>query len=339
MLIPILLLLQKPAEGIERFHAFIARNKSFSVQVVVQSDRLKIPGKGTLVISRPSSFRLNMAWGFYDYNLIKNATGSLEYEYSTKTYQEFLDSPGLTYEPSPFSDFQSDSMPEVLLRGNLLSFVPKGVTYKLIQERNGSGTYTAIWNGNRGTGKITALIGKDGRLERFDFYVQTPMGALHRVTDFKNYVLKPKLQASTFATIPPLGFTTYNMPYFWPQVEIGMKPTFGTWKSAAGPQNLDSVVRGKLVILREKDSSPANGLVAYLQSHKPSVSTVILSLDSSGGQYWAPSPKIAAQLRSAGTPLSLLIGKDGKVQAMWLGFDEEEPEVLLAEINKAAAGQ
>ncbi len=338
MLIPIALLLIRPVDGIQRFHDFVNKNKSFSVQISARSNIIPTPGKGSYIVNRPNSFRVSIDWGAADYNYVKDASGAVEFERYRKTYQEYPGSQGIFYDESTFAPIQAESMPIPLLNGDLKMFLAPRSTYKLVKQQGGNQTYTATWSIDGGNGKVTAVIGADGRLIHFEVYANNQMGVMHRVMDFSNYVFNPKTNPYTFIPVPPLGFTIYQFPTTYPEVQIGHTLQLGTWKSAAGSKNIDADVRGKLMVIREPSSPPADALIAYLDKQNLPVKTVVVSVGESGGQFWAPAPAIASKLSSFGTPFSILLDAQGKVTAMWLGFNPDRPEQLVAEITKAAKG-
>ncbi|HVT11908.1 MAG TPA: hypothetical protein VHE55_06550 [Fimbriimonadaceae bacterium] len=341
MLFPLLLLLQGPAaDGIQKFHDFIQRNKSFSVQIKATSSNIPFAGSGTYTVRQPDSFKLTMNWGTAsDYSYVKNATGALEFERYRKTYQEYGAAPGLDYDESVFAASQMDSLPLPLIAGDLRRFVPRGTTFKLGSRTKASETYNAAWQTSDSSGKAVAVLGSDGRLLHFDLFAQSAMGQLHRVSDYSNYVLNPKLSADTFSTVPPLGFTAYQFPYYDPVINVGEPLELGSWQSASGPTDVDAAVRGKLAIVREPDSPSADALIEYLGKQKLPVETVVLSLGSSGGQFWSPPKAVAQTLGLQGTPLLILMGQDGKPKAMWMGFDADNPEKMVGEIAEAVKGK
>ncbi|HWA81819.1 MAG TPA: hypothetical protein VG820_00185 [Fimbriimonadaceae bacterium] len=341
MLLPLLLLIQKPAaDGIQRFQDFIQRNKSFSVQIKAKSGNIPFAGKGTYVVRQPDSFKLAIDWGgATDYSYVKNETGSVEFERYRKTYQEYRSAPGLDYDESVFAASQMDSLPLPLIAGDLHRFVPRGTAYKLSSKAKESETYIATWQTQDNSGKVVATLGTDGRLLHFDLFAKSPLGQLHRIADYSNYVLNPKLPADAFSTIPPLGFTAYQLPYYDPVINVGEPLKLGSWQSASGPADVDEAVRGKLAVVREPDSPPADALIEYLGKQKLPVETVVLSIGSSGGQFWSPSKPVAQTLGLQGTPLVLLVGDDGKTKAMWMGFDPDNPEKMIGEIAEAVKGK
>jgi hypothetical protein len=115
----------------------------------------------------------------------------------------------------------------------------------------------------------------------------------------------------------------------------GDSPKFGTWSSAAGKVQLDKAVRGKLLVVREPESGPADRLIAYLKKQSLPVKFVVASLGNSGGTYWGPSSKVAQSMGVVGTPLSILLSDKGVVLAMWVGFDHDNPGKMLTELKEA----
>ena len=329
-----LLIFQQASDGLKRFHDFIEKNPCFSVQIAATSTAIKVPGKGTLLVKRPNSFRSQMTWGDSDYTYVKNAADSIDYEVSDKVYQKNEAMPGLTLSESAFSGIQMDSLPLPLLYGDLTRFLGGPPGYKPAGQQSGADVYTPEWKGVT-QGVVSATIGPDGRLLKFDLAIRSSTAAIHRVLVFSNYVLNPPVASDAFDTTPKLGFSSYLLPGNQPSVFVGELLHLGQWSSKAGKSNIDSVVASKLVIVRSPNSPPADGLIAYLSNHELPVPSVVLSLGSTGGQYNSPSPRIAEQLSSVGTPLMILFGKDGKVRAMWMGFDEDKPLNLASAITAA----
>jgi hypothetical protein len=337
MLIPLMYLL-KPADAFQRFHDFLDRTKAFSVQITAHSDSVpNATGKGAFALLKPSYFKLSMNWGSKDYSYVKTVDGSVDFERYDRIYQEYPQAPGLLPTASAFSGIQEDSVPIPLLTGDLMRYVDHGVAYKLTSSEGGNETYTAVWKTGT-SGRVVVTIAQDGRLLHFDDLLQTPTGSIHRIMDFSNYSLTA-IPTTAFSLIPPLGFTSSELPPVKPTIAIGDVLTLGKWKSSVGVQTIDSQIRGKLVIVREQDSLIADALVSYLAKHKLPLRTVVVSVGRSGGQFWAPSTEVAARLSSAGTPLTMLVDNNGKISAMWLGFDREEPGSFLSAITSAAKGK
>ncbi len=334
MLIHLLLFVQAPTvDGIQRFHDFMQRTKSFSVHIATKSEAIKMPGKGTILVVKPDRLRLTMLWGPYDYTYIKSSSQAIEYQKALRTYQEFPNEPGLTVGASPFAAVQEDSLPMVLLTGDIRKFAP--APFKLTKTENGKETYTATWKGRGDSGQVIAVIDAQGKLLHFDKLFVNPEGRTHLVQDFSDYVINPPVAKNAFATIPPAGFISYQMPLIQPQIAAGDALSFGRWSSGTGSVDLDPIARGKLVIVRGPDSPPADALLNYLSGKKLPVPSVTVSLGKSGGQYWSPPPMVSAKLSSIGTPLILLMSPQGKITGMWLGFDADKPDELITEITEA----
>ncbi len=344
MVITLLLLLRTrhAPDGLQRFHDFLAKNPSFSVDLNATTDHVPMPGTGTYVVKGPACFKLSMRWGAYDYNYVKNESDAVEYVNSDKTYQQFGPSPRLEFYQSVASALQLDSLPLLLLFGDPKRLVPDPKGFKLTGTHDGAEVYTDAWGSADATGaggKVIATIDGDGKLLALDYYVHGMTGTVHRVMSFSNYKVNPKMGAEDFNTDPPLGYTTYKFPYpeqaFWP----GAKLNLGKWKWSGGSTDIDSSVAGKLLIVRVSDSAPADALQAYLAKHKLPVKSVVLSLGNSGGQYYAPSPDVAEKLSRAGTPLMILLTADNRIKGLWLGFDPDSPLDLASAISKSLGGQ
>lgn len=338
MLSALLVSIQQPGSGLQRFHDFLEKTKCFSVQVAATSNRVPSEGRGSYLVLMPSSFRLNMAWGTRSYSCVKNAGEVLEFESDNRTYQHYPADRGLAVFDSLFADLQYDSLPLSLMRGGLEGLAPRGTVFSLISRKAGTETYAASWSGPQGSGKIVAAIDSVGRLVHFDIERQTQTGPVRRIMDFKNYVIDPPAGSDTFSMSPPIGYTSYRFPFPEITVSIGDALQLGKWSSAKGPVSIDPVVRGKLIIVRQPDSTQADGLIAYLAKQGLPVQTVVLSLANSGGDYWSPSPQTSRLLSSVGTPFLIFL-QENKVKSLWLGFDPDRPTDVLTWISNAAKGK
>lgn len=338
MLISLIYLLQNPADGLQRFHNYIQKAGSFSVQINAKSAALNTPGQGTFTLVRPGSMRLEMTWGPSKYVFIKGASGSVEYESSDKLYQQYPALGDLQFFDSVFPDFQSSSFPMPLVNSDLKRFVPANNGFKLMEHTPDTETYDAKWTQGEGRAEVRAKIASDGRLLLFQFDASSPAGEVHRTMEFTNYNLAPKVAPDAFNAVPPLGYTESQFDVPAPSLKIGQAVHLGSWNSTKGATNVDSLIKGKLLIAREPNSAPSDGLIAYLGKQKLSVPTVVLSLGNSGGDFNTPNATARKTLGDLGTPYIILVGKDGTVKGLWLGFDPERADALRAEIIKAAKG-
>jgi len=341
LLTPMMLLFAKgPVDGLQRFKDFVLTTKSFSVQVTARSEDVPgATGRGTLLVQHPDSFRFSMDWGGKDYNYVKSAQSSIDYAKSDRVYEDYPGEPGLQPRGSTFSEIQQDSIPIPLLTGDLQRYLGTGVTYKLTSNEHGVETYTAMWSTNGTKGKVIASIGQDGRLLHFDDYLESPTGSIHRIMDFSNYVVNPQIPPNSFSTVPPLGCSIYQFPPLVAKIAVGDILSLGKWETGIGVRDADAVAKGKLIIVRETTSRPADDLVAYLAKQKLPVESLVFCVGSSGGQFWSPSPNVGQALSSMGTPISILLGSDGKIIAMWLGYDPDHPEALVGAVSEALKGK
>jgi len=336
-LISFVLLARRPADGFTRYHDFLDKNKCFSVDIDATSSSIRTPGKGSYLVRMPDSYRLTMDWGDFNYNYVKDGEGSVEFENAGNTYQQYASLPKLGYEESVLSDYQMDSLPVPLLRGDLKFLAP--VPFKPAGSQGSVDTYKAEWSDPQNKGKVVVSIGADGRLLSVDFSESAGIMSIHRVMRFSNYVINPPIQRDTFSTVPPLGYSSYKLPYEYDSVKIGEKLRLGVWKSGHDTASIDPDVAGKLLIVRVPDSPPADALISYVAKHPLPVKPVILSLGESGGQYNSPSAAVARQLNLLGSPLMILLGSDSSIKALWLGFDPDNPLDLAKAISEALKGR
>jgi hypothetical protein len=334
MLLTYLVLIQQASDGLKRFTDFLARTPCYSVDVSATSDNVKVPGKGTFLVKMPNSFRSQMNWGDQDYTYIKNPRGSIDYEQFDKTYQTYDAQPAIVFDQSTFSDIQVDSLPLPLIAGDLTKFLSGPGQFALTGHQSAGDTYTASWKA-QSNGRVSATISPEGKLLTFEISVKGPTISIHRTMTFTNYVTNPPIPAGAFDITPPLGFTSFLLPYADLGFTIGEALHLGKWKTSSGSVNLDPLISSKLLIIREPSSLPADGLAGYLAKHRLPVKSMVLSLGTTGGDYNSPSPEIAAQLYKVGTPLMVLVGADRKVKAVWMGFDSDKPLDLSAAISAA----
>ena len=327
----------RPVDGMTRFHNFIQKNGCFSVQIEATSSKIRSSGTGTFVVKRPDCFRSSMDWGDFDYNYVKGPDGAVEYENAGRTYQQYPPEPGLGIEESVNSDYQLDSLPMPLLRGDIKKLSPS--PFKLTGSKGGVDSYGSAWDTPMGKGAVNLSIDSEGHLLSVDLTESSGLKSIHRVMHFSHYVLNPTLTAATFSIVPPLGYSSYKLPYPYPAIQIGDKLSLGTWKSAQGPVKIDSQAAGNLLIVRVPDSAPADGLIAYLAKHPLPVKSIVLSLGTSGGQFNSPPPAVGQELSLVGTPLMILLGPDESIKGLWMGFDPANPLDLPAAVSEALKGK
>lgn len=334
MLLTLLLVLQQPPSGIARFHEFFQKASSFSVRITAHSNRVPVVGKGTLLVSKPDSFRLKMDWDQVGYDLVKTREEMLEVSRYAKIYHTMPDDPGLIVHYSAYPILQEESLPLPFLVGDLTKFVPPGTTFKTIGKKDGVETDKAVWSG-AGTGRVTVKVASDGRLVSFEAYSASPNGIVQRTFEFSDYNLAPPIPSGAFSTQPPTGFVAYQLPTIIAKIAVGEKLKLGSWTSGSEAKNLDEVAKGKLLVVRESDSPPADALLGFLANQKLPADKLVLSLDGPGGDYHSPDPKVADSLASMGTPLIILLDAQGAIKGLWLGYDPDRKASIVPEITRA----
>lgn len=340
MLYSLLLIATSRADGLTRFEEFFKRTNSFSVTVKATSVAAGV-GAGSLTVVKPDSLRLTMKWpSSEDYTYVKSPEGATEFERASAVYMEMPPQAGLSMFASSISDFKQESYPMPLLSGKLKNLVPAGTTFALTSKEGGIETFTANFANPEGDkGKVVARIDSTGKLVYFEHMIISLRGSFHRKFEISNYMVPAKTNASTFSLVPPLGFEMHHRATPFLEFAPGDTLKLGTWNSPSGLTQIDSKVKGKLVVVREDDSVHADKLISYLRAQRLPVGMVVASLGSNQADYWSPSPEISRKVSAVGTPLSILIDNNGVVAAMWLGFDPNNPGKMLTEMRAALEGE
>lgn len=337
MLLAAILALQTPPNGMDRFRAYMAAHPTLAVKIELSDGSTPKPIQIDFLISRPAKIRLHAHYGAQDYHFVKTAAQALEWTTPQREYQRFPSTNSLIVEESVLSDLAANAFPYVLFTRDLAKETRPEAPFELLKKTAAQETWESRYKNSMGSQVMIAVIAADGRLLRFENHLTGAEGTSNTIYRFQNYQVAPKIDAATFRTEPPVGFTAYALPPLREAFAVGSPLTLGRWQTSAGPVDLDPIARGKLLVVVQSGSRPDEEMLKFLRRPLP-VETLVLTPADPRGAYHSPDPAVGRGLLSMGTPLLILLDGKGTVRWLGLGFDPQTAKGQIEEMKAAAKG-
>lgn len=337
MLLAAILVLHSPQNGLDRFRAYMAGHPTLAVQIDLSDGSTPKPIQVDFLISRPALVRLVARSGLQDYHFVKNAKEAIEWVNPQRAYQLYPSSNSLLVEEGVLSDLSNNAFPYVLFSGDLRKETRPEAPFKLLKKEAAQETWESRYKNPMGSQVMIAVIAADGRLLRYENHIAGAEGTTNAVYRFHGYNPAPKIDATTFRTEPPVGFTAYALPPLREAFAVGATLTLGRWQTTSGSVDLDPLARGKLLVVVQSRSHPDEAMLKFLAQPLP-VETLVLSPADALGPYHDPDPAVGRGLLSIGTPLLILLDRKGTVRWLGLGFDPQTAPGQIEEMKAAAKG-
>ena len=172
--------------------------------------------------------------------------------------------------------------------------------------------------------ELRLLVDPQGRPVRFSAGPRA-----WRVTAFDPGTADP----AAFRLELPLGYVPYALPEMPAPLAIGEAAPLVGWRKGGRTVDLNEPRRGKprllAVLDAERPSRVARPFLIELGR------TVPVFLIEKGGVE-DPTGALLKRLSPSGTPMFYLVGPDGTVRKLWLGFDPAKGKAWIAEVREAA---
>jgi hypothetical protein len=326
-----------------RLQTFSKQAKTLGVDMKLTSNGTPTVGNARIIFSRPGHNMLfTLKWQNLDYGSTTTPTGGWNADYQQHEYEDTVNKDV----QAVFSDISSApylAFPAYLTDGNFHygnyhSFVYKGQT-------DIDGEKTDQLEGKYNTKTIDVYIAQDGSVPRARV---TSLGNNWVQCDFSHYAVNKPIPLTAFgSSSPPSGFREYELPFVVRPVGIGeVFPTGHLISATHGSlTGNDLKNRPALVEVTEADSFVSDRTASFLQHMKATgLNVAVVSLSKSGTvpdnlrsftRYYDPTGATIDLIDAPGTPLFYLLGKNGMIKKVWLGFDADEVAKLEQDVKQS----
>ncbi len=323
-MVPALALLLTAADPIARYDAFMKAHPTFVATVEVSANG-KAVGTGVLRLSRPHRLRFDFKAPGVDYSVCSVEKTYIELDRVEKVYDERPSTGGGSIYESRVSAAQG-LLPSFLLHGAARATLGAKTTAVAVA---GGDEIRATVETPNGVIELRLLIDAKGQPLRFSQKGQGGERAW-RVATFA----KGKTDLAGYILEAPLGYVPVVLPELAYPLQPGEAAPLTGWRKGGQAVDLREPQRGKprLLAVLGADcpvSRAARPTLASLARSMP-----VLNLGP--GEITDPSGASLKRLSPPGTPMFYLVGGDGKVKALWFGFDPSKAAAWEAEVRAAA---
>lgn len=296
--------------------------------------------KATLIAEPGQRMRLEAKATGLDYLCIITPKGMRELDRVDREYDELpYNRPG-----SPPSRVSSagQTFPAWAMISDFRKFFPGPTTF-VSQGRKTIGKVTGdaikgVWEDKAQDSVHTfeAVIDQSGAPLYVLTHGRTPMGGYRMDWTIERFRCVPKLPAKLFTVTFPDGFSPYSLDLINGPLGVGERFPLRGWTAARGG-SLDLTRRlpkGGLIAIVSADSEPSRRAAASLNRVKSAGTPVVTLGDAkgiAGTEGFDPSGAIIDALSVPSTPVFFKIDPQGKITAVWLGFDPAKANEFVKE--------
>lgn len=309
--------------------------KPFAAAFVVTRTGMEGSGTGTLIVQRPNRMLFTIKWGPEDYEIGWSENRTLEMVRFLKTYHESGPYPRLYQPESHLSDLPRLGFPLFLLAVN--DYVSAKVS-KVGEETVGG----VLCDHVKGSG-FDAWVAKDGRPMRFRYDEDSPLGPVSVKFEFSKWTPAGDISLSRFEPAVPGGFRPHALPRDPYPLQPGMPFPANGWVGPRGSTASLKFERPTLVVVSATDCEASTRAASALRELESTVA--IWTFTDSGRApaalnrypaYRDASQRTLARLMAPGTPFFMLVGKDGKIIQVWLGYNKSQSAEFIQAVKAAA---
>lgn len=302
--------------------------KPLSVEFSVS--RIGSTGKaiGTLAIQRPHRMRYTVKLANEDYESVSTEDGTVDLSRTQRIYMETLPLDRLYQPASHYSELPDVAFPLILLAADpreLLADAGKAELAGTLKIGNVTCDHIK-------TSGYDAWIAPDGRLMRFRRKGTT--------FDFTNYKIAASLPRSTFELPIPVGYKPFVLPRETISLQAGAFFPTMDWVTMAGAPSSPETGKPFLAVVGTSECIVSGRAKNALSSLKSDVAIWVFS-DSkvpAGLEGFSAlrdkGNRTMDRLFVPVTPFFFLVGKDGRVKKLWMGFDPKTEDQFIAEVRK-----
>lgn len=330
--------LPNPDAVISRMASYL--QKPFAAAFVVTRTGFEGSGSGTITVQRPNRMIFTVKWGSEDYEVTWSENRTLEIVREVKTYFESGPFPRLYQPDSHLTDLPKYAFPLVLLAADVRTIYP-GVPLKLVGQESVGGVLCDHVKGGAGEG-FDVWVAKDGRPMRFRNDDQSPIGLASVKFEFSKWAPAGGINLSRFEPPVPAGFRPHALPRDPYPLQPGFPFPADGWVGPRGAVNTLKFDRTTLIVVTSPDCDASTRAATALRDLE---STVAIWTFTDTGRapsalsrypaYRDTAQRTLPRLTVPGTPLFLLVGKDGKVVKTWFGFSKAQSAEFVKSVKAA----
>lgn len=342
MLLSVITLAQAGATPFERYTKWAAGHPEFQVQVRTIIPRSPV-ASSTLLLNRGTSALYHMKWDGLDYVVSSTSHGYREVDYTHRTYDERDFGQGFYLTSSRICPAFSEAFPFSLLQTDIRRLAPPKSTWT-VKNVATSAQVSTRFEGEMGTHtEIDVVVASDGTLQSVHSIQQSPMGTKNTLWEFSGYRKVKTTKANDYFVSLPLGYVPFAFENDQEPPQAGTLAPATGWVVAgtSKPVNLLSLAKGKTALWAYlgQDCLPSTASQTSLKRLAKRLPVLRLGGPHvAGADYKDLSGALADKLGASSTPLFLLVGKDGKVIKLWMGYDAAKSAQFEQEIVGAATG-
>ncbi len=324
-MLPVLAFALLAADPGERFDAFMKAHPAFRADFAVSASG-RAAGKGTLRVARPHRLRFDVKGPGTDFSLESTPEAYVEVERTERTYDERASTGGFRTYESRISGAPT-LLPGFLLAGTVANVF--GGNKPIVAPVAGGDELRVTIQSPAGPVVLRLVVAPSGRPVAYSS--EGPRGDFAwRIAAFDAIGPDP----TPFHVELPLGFVPHALPEMPVPLQVGEAAPLVGWRKAGKPVDLNEPDRGRprLLAVLSPDSLPSRAARPFLIDLGRTMPVFLIE----PGGVTDPSGSLMKRLSPPGTPMFYLVGPDGTVKKLWLGFDVAKGKAWEDEVRAAA---
>lgn len=324
---------------LDRYQRFASRFQGAETSYTVHQKGVPTATAHFLFL-RGKSMRLDAKWKGSDYSYVTTRSGLLrELERSTRTYDEYEKGAPYGLVPSSISATQGFVYPFFILANDIRSGYSKSpkTTYIGRSTVLGRGADVVRFEVLTQMGPVFQEFSIDDRgqivqFAQFNGSVDRRPNA--RIWQFESFKGLTSVPSSRWTLAIPNGYVPYRLPDADGPMRVGSKFPFSGWTGSAG--RLPGGTRALYALIGVDSPPSAKSLVALSELKRRGLKVYLLSdarsRAAAQGRYYDATGRSLGALSVTGTPTFFLVGKSGKIEHLWMGYDPEKRMDFVKEV-------
>lgn len=325
--------------ALNRYAQFMGRWSTISVDIRARINAAGPEAKAKLTLKKPQCAAFDVSWNGVQYLFRQNESRIVEADRTAKRYRDYNSFSTWTSPPGDLSMVPQYAFPSILLLGDLRGVRSMG-SFKLRPSPPGvrAATITAKMQTMGGAIDYLLKIDELGRPLHIQWIADSPDGKMRVDQYFSNWIVDRAVPASTFSGALPSGFVPDALPLEPSPLAIDQAFPVADWSTPIGFFGSSNA----LVVVADSQCSPSKKLIEFLAQSKGEIGAKVgvAWIGSPGASrnlavLQAKAPSAWKKLHLSGTPALYLVGKNGTVKKLWIGFEGRSSSSLKQEIVEA----
>lgn len=310
------------ADPAARLDAFLKAHPTFVAATEVSIGG-KTAGRSTLRVQRPGRLRFDVQSGGFDYTLSGTERGYVEIDRVEKAYDERPSTGSLQLYDSRISEAGALLIPTYLLAGST-SAIFQGQKPKAVGDE-----LRATYQTQSGEVELRLAIDPQGQPIRYT-QIEGGRSKVWRTVSFA----AGSTDLAAYRIEAPLGYVPHALPELPAPLPIGSPAPLKGWQRMGKSLDLGEAQPGRprLLAVLGGDTASRNAK-PFLVDLGKSMPVYLIG----PGEISDPTGAPTKRLSPPGTPMFYLVGGDGKVKRLWLGFEKAGGAAWENEVRKVAA--